>query len=79
MWRCPPSWRHFDVVEGLFNLLVQKDYLDPCAYDETIIKEVNFDVDCDNDKKINNGFMGYKSTHMIAFVIICTKCDYMII
>ncbi len=71
--------RHFDIVEGLFNFLVQKDYLDPCAYGETIDKEMNFDVDCDDDTEINNGLMGYKNTRMIGFVIKCTKCDYMIL
>ncbi len=60
-------------------MLVQKDYLDPCAYGETIDKEVNFDVDCDDDKHIKNRFMGYKNTHMIAFVIKCIKCNYMTI
>jgi hypothetical protein len=62
-----------------FQLACSQGLLDPCAYGETIDKEVNFDVDCDNDKEIKNGFMGYKNTHMIAFVIKCTKCDYMTI
>jgi hypothetical protein len=30
--------RHFDVEGGLFNLLVEEDYHDPCAYGDNLMR-----------------------------------------
>jgi hypothetical protein len=46
----------YEIKEGLFNLLVKEDYLDPCIYGENDDEELNFDIDGDDDEKINHHF-----------------------
>jgi hypothetical protein len=49
----------FDVVGSLFDLFVQEDYFDPCTYGNNANEEVDFDVDGDNDEKINCRFKDF--------------------
>jgi hypothetical protein len=51
-----PSQGVFHVVRGLFDSLVQKDYLNPYAYGVTIDEEVNLYVDGDSNEEINHHF-----------------------
>jgi hypothetical protein len=51
-----PSQGLSNVVGGLFNSLVQEDYLNPYAYGDNIDEEVNFNVDGDNNEEINRRF-----------------------
>jgi hypothetical protein len=48
-----------DVVGSLFNSFVQEDYFDLCAYGNNVDEEVDFDVDGDNDEKINYRFKDF--------------------
>jgi hypothetical protein len=45
-----------DVVGSLFNSFVQEDYFNPCTYGNNVDEEVIFDLDGDNDEKINHCF-----------------------
>jgi hypothetical protein len=46
----------FNVVRGLFDFLIQKDYFNPCAYGDDVDEEVNFNVNGDDDDEINHHF-----------------------
>ncbi len=37
-------------------MLVKEDYLDPCTYEEDGDEELTFDIDGDDDEKINHCF-----------------------
>jgi hypothetical protein len=43
----------FNVVKGLFNSLIQEDYINPYAYGDCIDEEVNLDVNGDDNEEIN--------------------------
>jgi hypothetical protein len=45
-----------NVEGGLFNSLIEKDYLHPCAYGDNVDEELHFDVNGDNDEEINHCF-----------------------
>ncbi len=52
---------HFEVVfngdGGLFNKLIEENYLDPCVYgDDDDDHELDFNVNGDVDEKINHHF-----------------------
>jgi hypothetical protein len=45
-----------NVEGGLFNSLVEKNYLHPCAYGNNVDEKLHFDVEGDDDEKINHCF-----------------------
>jgi hypothetical protein len=53
---------HFEGVfngnEGLFNLLIEEDYLDLCVYGNDVDEKLDFNVDGDDDddENINHHF-----------------------
>ncbi len=54
------NYFHFEGVfngdEGLFNKLIEKDYLDPCVYGDDEDDELDFNVNGDDDENINHYF-----------------------
>jgi hypothetical protein len=45
-------------------LLVKEDYLDSCIYGEDGDKELNLDINGDDDEKINHCFLGFQSSRI---------------
>jgi hypothetical protein len=41
----------FEIKEGMFNLLVEEDYLDPCPYEKDGDDELDFNVNGDVDRQ----------------------------